>query len=125
MKGIEQYRSSKLESASGPQVLIMLYEEAIRRLRLVTSLLENGDNASAQPHLGHIRAIFVELTGGLDDSSAPDLVLELRRLYDWALSELLQAGADGSADRVRSVTKVAESLLEGWRLAIKDQKVLS
>ena len=123
MKGIEQYRSSKLESASGPQVLIMLYEEAIRRLRLTTNLLESGDKVNAQPQLSHIRAIFVELTGGLDDSSAPELVLELRRLYDWALSELLQVGADGSADRVRSVTRVAESLLEGWRIAIRDQKV--
>ena len=119
MRGIEKYQSSKVSSAGSSQVLIMLYEEVLKRIRYTRTALAQGDIADAISHLGHTRAVFVELVGGLKDEVSPDLVAQLRRIYDWAIFELIEVGRTHDASRLDPVYDVTSDLLESWRSAVQ------
>ncbi len=120
MRGIAQYRTNRLESAPKPQIVKMLYQEIVRRLVIAENSMDDGDDIGVwNPHLHHVREIFLELTLALDDESAPDLCATLRNLYGWCLGELVAAGRERSPDIVRTVIDVANVLLEGWEAALE------
>ena len=119
MRGIEKYQTSRVFSAGSSQVLIMLYEEALKRIRFTRTALEEGNQAEAVAHLGHARAVYVELVGGLKEEVSPELVGQLRRIYDWAIFELIEVGRAHDASRLDAVYDVTRDLLETWRSAVQ------
>lgn len=124
MTGINRYRSHQVHSASKPQVLVMLYEEAIRQLIVAADDLDAGEGPQAWPKLHKARSILVELTCALDDQAAPEICANLRRLYQWCMSEVAAGGNEQDPARVRSVIRVLRTLLDGWRNAIRSTDVL-
>jgi flagellar biosynthetic protein FliS len=119
MRGIDKYQTSRVSSAGASQVLIMLYEEVLKRIRFTRTALEQGNNSEAISHLGHTRAVFVELVGGLKEEVSPELVGQLRRIYDWAIFELIEVGRSHDASRLDAVYDVTSDLLESWRGAVQ------
>ena len=119
MRGIEKYQTSRVLSAGSSQVLIMLYEEALKRIRFTRTALEEGNQAEAVAHLGHARAVYVELVGGLKEEVSPELVGQLRRIYDWAIFELIEVGRAHDVSRLDAVYDVTRDLLETWRSAVQ------
>ena len=119
MRGIEKYQTSRVLSAGSSQVLIMLYEEALKRIWFTRTALEEGNQAEAVAHLGHARAVYVELVGGLKEEVSPELVGQLRRIYDWAIFELIEVGRAHDVSRLDAVYDVTRDLLETWRSAVQ------
>ena len=119
MRGIEKYQTSRVFSAGSSQVLIMLYEEALKRIRFTKAALAEENLVEAVRNLGHARAIYVELVGGLKEEVSPELVGQLRRIYDWAIFELIEVGRDHDASRLDAVYDVTRDLLETWRGAVQ------
>jgi flagellar secretion chaperone FliS len=119
MRGIEKYQTSRVFSAGSSQVLIMLYEEALKRIRFTRTALAEENLTEAVRNLGHARAIYVELVGGLKEEVSPELVGQLRRIYDWAIFELIEVGRDHDASRLDAVYDVTRDLLETWRGAVQ------
>jgi flagellar protein FliS len=116
MRNVGAYKSNAVESATPARVVVMLYEEAIRRLVLVQMGMPEGGQVWRE-HLHHARAILGELEIALDDQAAPDLCARLRALYRWSMSELIAAGSEVSVERVAKVERVLTTLGEGWREA--------
>ena len=113
MRGIHSYHRSKVNNAPKQQIVTMLLQNATRRLTRVAGI--EGRFGSAEiADLGHVRAIFTELNGALDENVASDLVQQLGALYRWCILELTIAGREHCTERVGAVLKVTENLLEGW-----------
>ena len=74
MQGIGRYRASRLESAPPQQIVLMLFQEAARRLTLAADAIERNDGTVWRPHLHHVREIFLELLSALDDDTKAELV---------------------------------------------------
>lgn len=119
MRAIASYRTNKVETASKAQIVLMLFQEAVRRMDLAITGIESGDSLSWRPHLHHTREIFLELRAALDDKVAPDLCSTLRRLYIWCNDELIAAGREASTQRLKNVIRVTTSLIEGWQGALE------
>lgn len=118
MRGIAAYRTSSVKSASQPQLVLLLYREAMRRLQIAEEMLEEGRRMEALPHLHHVREIVLELQGALDDSVAPELCGQLRGLYGFCVRALIAAVDAGEPQRVRDVLGVLSVLHEGWTAVI-------
>lgn len=118
MTGIARYRSTKVQSAPKQQVVILLLEEAIKRLGLAKVCITEGLPYSALiGHLHHTREILLELDGALDFNAAPELCGQLRALYRWCMDELIAVGGDRDVAHLDGVARSLESLLMGWRSA--------
>jgi len=118
MRGIAEYHTVSLESASNEQLVVMLYEAAVRHQVIALDALEEGESATAREHLRRVRDIFGELLVSLDHETAPDLAVNLSRLYRWMIGEIGRAGFSLEVPRIQETLRVTENLLEGWTKAL-------
>lgn len=115
MNAIASYRTRRVETASPLQVVVMLYQELLRRIELGAMQLEAGSPVQAAKHFHHGREIVSELLAGLDPAGGdPALVLNLSGLYKWTAAELIASTRDRDPARARRVATVLMPLLEGW-----------
>lgn len=115
MNAIASYRSRRVETASPQQILVMLYQELLRRIELGAVHLERGDIAEATAHLHHARDILIELLASLQPvNGAEALVTNLTELYKWGIAELVAAGRTQDPKRARATAHTFEPLLDGW-----------
>jgi len=119
MRAIAQYRSNRIESASKPQIVLMLFQEALRRMEFAIQAMQDNEATAWRAHLHHVREIFLELRHALDDTAAPELCATLRSLYQWCNDELIAAGRDGQPARIHHVIRVTTLLTEGWQGALE------
>lgn len=112
---IASYRSRRIETASSVQIVVMLFQETLRRIELAASSLEAGRVRDATGHFQHARNVIAELLGSLEPvPGAEQLVARLASLYVWASAELSQARRERDPVRARSVVGALEPLLEAW-----------
>lgn len=116
MNALQTYRSRRVETASPLQVLVMLYQELLRRIELGAICLDEGDRRDATLHFQRAREVVAELNASLDPrgSGGAQLCADLGSVYTWSLAELVAAGRDGDALRARKVGRAIEPLLEGF-----------
>ena len=119
MRGLEQYQSVNVGSASNEELLLQLYEKAIGSMLEAEALLEEGRLSDAVPKLRISREIFAALLGALDKEASPELFANLSRLYIWGIRELSRAGTDGDPKRLAPLISSFEELYEGWTIVFR------
>jgi len=112
------YLQAKVMTATPGELLLMLYDGALRFCRQAAAHLEHGKPDQARRPLGRTLAIVQELHGMLNPSQAPELCARLESLYLFSEQRLLEALATGEAIPVREVEKVLEQLRQGWVEAV-------
>lgn len=124
MIGIHRYKSNATQLASPAQIVMMLFETALRRLDSAEEklIMEEGDLIA---DLHRVREIVLELNGALDFEAAPELCETLAPLYQWMMSELIALGSDRDVAHLHGVRKVMVSLAEGWRGAVDGGRKLA
>ena len=110
MSGLSSYNDVSQQSASNEQLIILLYERAIRGQIIAIDFLEDGDRASATFELRRCREIFIALAGALDHEVAPELAANLHQLYLWAVRELMQAESTCSPGPVENTLEMSQTL---------------
>lgn len=117
MIGILRYQSNATQLASPAQIVMMLFETALRRLDSAEEklIMDEGDLIG---DLHRIREIVLELSGALDHEAAPELCETLAPLYAWMMSELVALGSDRDVGRLHAVRNALMPLAEGWRGAV-------
>lgn len=120
MRGIGQYRAVRAQSASLEQLVLLMYEGALRRQVAAADLLGAGETAAALGELSKARAIFCELSAALDHTEAPELAANLQQLYSWCVRELAMAGHSGDAQRLDHTMQITTDLLGAWRGALDE-----
>lgn len=118
-RGIAEYKAVNLGSASKEELVIMLYEAAVRYQTYARTALEKGASADARNHLRRVRDIFGELMVALDHTVSPELSSNLARLYTWLIAELGRAGLERSVTRLDDTLAVTQNLLDGWTQAFR------
>ncbi|MEM7604847.1 MAG: flagellar export chaperone FliS [Myxococcota bacterium] len=111
---LHKYRSARTTTVSPLQVLIQLYQGAIRFMRDGADAIEAGDTTKRGVAFGKAYAIVAELQATLDDATAPELCAQLHSLYDFVLRQITQANTKKDADAARAAVNVMEELLSGW-----------
>ena len=121
MRGIAEYKAVNLGSASKEELVVMLFEAAIRHQFEAVDDFDKGEYTSAREHLRVVREIFGELLCSLDHTVAPELSSRLGRLYTWLIGEVARAGMEKSRERLDNTIEVCENLLEGWVEAFRNE----
>jgi flagellar secretion chaperone FliS len=109
-----RYLGNSIATASPQQLLVMLYDRLALDLERAESALTAGDRNGADEQLKHAQEIVIELRGSLKIElweGAP----RLAALYDWLLTELIQANIKGDLRRVGDCRRIVEPLREAWR----------
>jgi len=116
------YRETRIKTASQGQLIIMLYDAAVRNLDRALELLKLNAGGSRNPaHIEHIgravikaQEIITELSVSLDFEQGKDIARNLFALYTWFNRELLEANIEGDRERIAGVRAMLWNLRSGW-----------
>lgn len=116
---MNQYQNNHILTAPPEQVLIMLYDGAIRFVKQAKLALERKDVPARVAAIGKALAIVTEFANTLDFEIGGEIALDLKRLYDFMSAELMAVNAGGDAGRLDPVENILVELREAWVGAAK------
>jgi flagellar secretion chaperone FliS len=117
--GANIYKETSIKTANRGQLLIMLYEAAIRNVKKASIALDNKDLPAKGMAIGKAHDIVNELLNTLDFEVGGDIARDLERLYNFIIEQLVKANMENSKDSLTSVEKILENLLSAWRVAVE------
>ncbi|MBF0444293.1 MAG: flagellar export chaperone FliS [Magnetococcales bacterium] len=120
--GLRKYRTSQANTASREDLLILLYEGAIRFLERAIVEMEAKNLSEHKMYLRRGLAIVAELQSTLDFDKGGDLSMQLFDLYGFMMERLSQANMKQDMSMIRTVINNLETLLDGWRDAVRQVK---
>ncbi|MBF0427954.1 MAG: flagellar export chaperone FliS [Magnetococcales bacterium] len=123
--GLRSYKSSRTNTASREDLLILLYEGAIRFLERSIEELNAGSLSEHKMSLRRGVAIIAELQNTLNFDKGGELAIQLFDLYAYMLDQLTQANLRKDVTYIREVIRHLGTLLEGWRDAVRQVKTES
>lgn len=107
------YARNRVLGASPAGLVLILLQEARRRVSLGQAALRQGQKEEAHNNLIRAQEIIYELRGSLD-MDAGQLAHDMARLYDFVLDGLLEANIKKSEGRLDAVAEVLANLAAAW-----------
>lgn len=120
--GLGAYKKTSVETASKEQILLMLYQAAIKNCKKAIEAIEVKNVAKKGEYIGKMQDIVVELSNSLDFEVGGDVAKELASLYDYILYSSTQANIKIEKSHLEGCLKVLNTLYDGWTEAIKQIK---
>lgn len=120
--GLGAYKKTSVETASKEQILLMLYQAAIKNCKKGIEAIEQKNIAKKGEYIGKLQDIIVELSNSLDFEVGGEVAKELASLYDYMLYASTQANIKIDKTHLEGCLKVLNTLYEGWTEAIKTLK---
>jgi flagellar secretion chaperone FliS len=124
------YKEAKVKTAGPGQLIVMLYDEAVKQLTKATELLDLNNKEKKDP--GRIEQIskavmkteeiITELTVSLDFEQGGDISKNLFALYTWFNRELVEANINSDINRILTVRDMLSDLRNTWS-AVANQKI--
>lgn len=120
--GLGAYKKTSVETASKEQILLMLYQAAIKNCKKGIEAIEQKNLAKKGEYIGKMQDIIVELSNSLDFEVGGEVAKELASLYDYILYSSTQANIKIDKTHLEGCLKVLNTLYDGWTEAIKNIK---
>jgi len=118
---LSTYKETRIKTAGQAQLIIMLYDEAVKQL---TTAVELMDSNSQKKNPGKIEKIsksimkteeiITELMVSLDFEQGGEISKNLFSLYSWFNRELLEANIAQNMDRIKTVKNMLADLRDTW-----------
>ena len=122
------YKETKIKTAGQGQLIVMLYDEAVKQLTKAVELLEANNSEKKDP--GSIQQIskaimkaeeiITELMISLDFEQGGDIAKHLFALYTWFNKELLEANITQDKNRIITVKDLLTDLRNAWNSISKN-----
>lgn len=119
---VNQYMTNSVNSASPEQLMLMLYDGAIRFISLGIQAIENGLIDKRAYYINKTSAIITEFAATLDHSMNPQLAEDLDALYSYMLNRMMEANLKNDAERLVEVKQLLVDLRGTWAQAIEINK---
>ncbi len=120
--GLGAYKKTSVETASKEQILLMLYQAAIKNSKKAMDAIDQKNIAKKGEYIGKMQDIVVELSNSLDFEVGGDVAKELSSLYDYILYASTQANIKIDKQHLEGCLRVLNTLYDGWTEAIKTLK---
>lgn len=120
--GLGAYKKTSVHTASKEQILLMLYQAAIKNCKKAITAIEENNVAAKGEHVGKMQDIIIELNNSLDFEVGGDVAKELSSLYDYILYSSTQANIKIDKEPLEGCLSVLKTLYDGWSQAIKSLK---
>lgn len=115
-KSYATYKSVEVKTASPVQLLILLYEGAVKHIRKGEALLQGEDSFhEGAEHLLRAMGIVTELAGVLNPQASPELAQNLSGIYQHVLDLLSRSLRERDPERLPEAAGIMESLGSAWR----------
>lgn len=115
----QQYQQNLIYTATPEQILLMLYDGAIRFTRQAMMAEENGKQVQKLERIGKVMAIVVEFSNTLNHDVGGQIAADLDGLYQFMIRELNAARKDETGEKLKNVERLLVDLRETWGQAVE------
>jgi flagellar protein FliS len=116
-RGAEAYRQTHVQSRSPLELIVMLYDGALRFTRETVEAMERGDLVAKRDALSKSLAILAELQGTLNLEQGGETAASLDSLYTYMINRLTEANVQRTAAPVHEVIRLLNGLRDAWAQA--------
>jgi len=113
-RALSTYKQMSIETAAPAELVLMLYNRALRTMEEATGYLERKDMEGSNRSLQKAQDIVDELRFSLNVSAGGQLARDLAAVYDYVGSRLLMANIRKDASLVSEAAKVLTEIRDGW-----------
>lgn len=111
---VQEYQKGAVNGASPIQLVIMLYDGALRFMEAGKHAMSQGDLERQNTNLQKAQKILMELLSCLDMERGAEIATNLLALYTYALNELVEANMKDEPDGIERAMRVLSELRESW-----------
>lgn len=114
-----QYQQNAIMTASQEQILLMLYDGAIRFTRQAIEASDAGDVVTKLGRISKTFAIITEFSNSLNHEIGGEIAADLDGLYQFMLRELGKARKDTTGEHLKVVENLLVDLRQTWGEAVE------
>jgi len=119
---LSAYKETRIRTASQGQLIVMLYDEAVKQLDVALELLGLNKSGKRDPSRIEVigkaiikaRDIITELMVSLDFDQGGEIAQNLFALYTWFNKELMEAHMSVDIARITDVRNMVNELRGAW-----------
>jgi flagellar protein FliS len=115
MNGFAAYQDTAVTTQSKGRLIVLLYEGAIKFLKLAIKELEAQDFAEKGRYINRAQDIINELNAVLDVDAGGEIATNLRSLYTFMNTRLSEANSKRDPEMIREVINLLEELNQSWK----------
>lgn len=119
-EALNRYKQNTVFTATPEELTLMLYDGAIKFMNISKYSIENKDLQRAHSSLMRAQEIIMELNYSLDMKY--DLSKEMRGLYDFVLSKLVDANIKKDVVAIEESLLITHDMRDTWKEVIKQVK---
>jgi flagellar protein FliS len=116
--GAKAYRQTSITTANRGQILIMLYEAAIRNIKKAVLSIEQNNLPEKGVCIGRAHDIIIELLNTLDFEVGGQIAKDLENLYNFMIEQLIEGNIGNKKEPLQVCQRLLENLLTAWREAV-------
>lgn len=115
---VNQYQQNQISTASPEQILLMLYDGAIRFTRRAISGIEENKPELKMSGVSKAMAIIAEFSNSLNHEIGGQIADDLDALYDFMMRELTTANVNNDVEKLKTVETLLMDLRQTWGEAV-------
>ncbi len=120
---IAQYRKGAIGGASPLQLIIMLYDGAMKHMHAAKVAMEQRDLYQQNKSMQAAQRIIAELMSSLDMERGGDIAKNLLSLYSFVYNRLMEANIQDNMEMLDECMKLVSDLGESWRTIQRQQEM--
>jgi flagellar protein FliS len=117
--GQNAYKKTFVQTASKEQILLLLYQSAIKHTKKAIEGIEEGNFAKKGESISKMQEIIIELSSALDMKKGGKVADDLANLYDYILYSSTKANINLDSKHLHSCLEILETLYDGWKKAVE------
>ncbi|SHF58186.1 flagellar protein FliS [Desulfacinum infernum DSM 9756] len=111
----DAYRKTNVATADTASLVLMCYEATIEDLRKAKEYHASHRMDAAYERIRHGQDVITELLVGLDFERGGEIAVNLSRIYNYLLRELIGINSMKSPDVYNGLIDILEDLREAWQ----------
>lgn len=120
-EALNTYKQNTVLTATPEELTLMLYEGAIKFMKIAKYSIENKDLERAHSSLIRAQDIILELNYSLDMNY--EISNDFRSLYDFIHEKLVDANINKEIQPIDETLEIAEEMKETWKEVMKQIKL--
>lgn len=109
-----EYKRNEISTASQNKLILMLYDGAIKHLKLAEHAIEEKDIENKNEHLKKAQDIISEFMVTLNFEQGGEVAESLYLMYDYMYNKLIKSNINNDIDGVVEIRKQLQELRSTW-----------
>jgi flagellar protein FliS len=120
-KPYQNYIRQEVEGATKGKLVLLLYDGAIKFMRIAVLAIEEGKIPDAHNNIMKAQNIIYELMSSLN-MDAGEISQNLLKLYDFMIWTLIEANRTKDKTKIESVASIMSELREAWKGVVEQEE---